>query len=131
MKQLCFSMLLACAACSGSTSTIELSNPEIELDAFSGRPNPRWRLTSTEQRTLQDKLSDLPATMRTRVPAGQLGYRGFYIHDQKVRIQIAADLIVVSRADSAHRIFEDRHGAEQFLLTLAKQRGYGAVISPD
>jgi hypothetical protein len=129
MKQLWFSLLLACAACSGSTSRIELSNPEMELDVFSGRPNPRWLLTSTEQRTLEEKLSDLPATTRTRVPAGKLGYRGFYIHDPKLRIQIADGLIVVSRGDSAHKIFEDRHGAEQFLLTLAKQRGYGRVIS--
>jgi hypothetical protein len=129
MKILTVTLALAVLACAGSTSTIELSSAQIELDAFSGRPNPRWRLTAAEQSMLQSKLSNLPATSRGAVPEGRLGYRGFYIHDQTLRIQVANRLIVVSRAGATEKVFADAHGVEEYLLGLAERRGYrGRVL---
>jgi hypothetical protein len=51
----------------------------VELDVFSGRPNPRWELDETsadELRRLVDRLP--PATGPPPEPPG-LGYRGFVL----------------------------------------------------
>jgi hypothetical protein len=53
----------------------------VELDVFSGRPNPRWELdepASRELRRLESALS--PATLAAPEPPG-LGYRGFVYSD--------------------------------------------------
>lgn len=52
----------------------------VELDAFSGRPNPRWALTEEQARGLLDLLLSLPAAAppASGSPAG-LGYRGFRV----------------------------------------------------
>ena len=51
---------------------------EVELDIFSGMPNPRWTLTRAEADHLVERLAALP-----RAPArswqGNLGYRGFVV----------------------------------------------------
>ena len=54
----------------------------VELDIFSGRPNPRWELSDTEAATVReliDALAPAPAAAPP-VPPG-LGYRGFRIDD--------------------------------------------------
>ncbi len=52
----------------------------VELDIFSGRPNPVWQLTKAEEKELMDRLHDVPslAAPRGRVTP-KLGYRGFVI----------------------------------------------------
>ena len=50
----------------------------VELDAFSGRPNPRWQLSESEAAELARLIADLqpaPGTSSLRPPG--LGYRGF------------------------------------------------------
>ncbi|WP_043811607.1 hypothetical protein [Allokutzneria albata] len=52
---------------------------EIELDVFSGVPNPRWTLSDAEARRLVSLLPatpDAPGTER-----GGLGFRGFVLHN--------------------------------------------------
>jgi hypothetical protein len=49
----------------------------VELDIFSGRPNPRWELDEPASRQLLRLEADLlPATLAPPAPPG-LGYRGF------------------------------------------------------
>ena len=51
---------------------------EVELDAFSGRPNPRWRLTDSEVAALARLIADLePAPGDPSPDPPGLGYRGF------------------------------------------------------
>ena len=50
----------------------------VELDAFSGRPNPRWQLTEREAAELAQLIAGLepaPGAPSPRPPG--LGYRGF------------------------------------------------------
>jgi hypothetical protein len=124
MKNLTMTLMLAVLACGGNKSSIDLSNAQIELDAFSGRRNPRWMLTAAEQSMLESKLTNLPATPRVAVPEGRLGYRGFYIHDRALSIQVANGLVVVARAGASGKVFADARGVEDYLLELAARRGY-------
>ncbi|GAB3196619.1 hypothetical protein GCM10027062_06350 [Nocardioides hungaricus] len=57
---------------------------EVELDVFSGRPNPRWLLTPTEAAEFTQRVLDgaTPA-VPVDVSEGNLGYRGF--HSPRVR----------------------------------------------
>ena len=50
----------------------------VELDAFSGRPNPRWTLAEARAAALARLISSLsPATGAASLRAPGLGYRGF------------------------------------------------------
>jgi hypothetical protein len=50
----------------------------VELDLYSGRPNPTWDLSGADTRTLETMLRSLP-TAPPAAPADTLGYRGFVV----------------------------------------------------
>jgi hypothetical protein len=53
----------------------------VELDIFSGQPNPRWRLNDQDTDELRQLLTRLAlATESAPEPPG-LGYRGFLLTD--------------------------------------------------
>jgi hypothetical protein len=51
---------------------------EVELDIFSGMPNPSWTLTDAEGDELARQLSALQRTEAGEL-SGHLGYRGFIL----------------------------------------------------
>ena len=52
----------------------------VELDIFSGRPNPRWELTQRESQQLLERLKDdRIALSKADDTKGNLGYRGFIV----------------------------------------------------
>jgi hypothetical protein len=51
---------------------------EVELDIFSGRPNPKWILTDAEAASFASTLQALPRISGGQ-PPGNLGYRGFLV----------------------------------------------------
>jgi hypothetical protein len=53
---------------------------KIELDIFSGRPNPRWTLDASEEQELMTRLLDRSVPMApVNTSEGKLGYRGFVV----------------------------------------------------
>lgn len=48
----------------------------IELDMFSGRPNPVWTLTAAEAAELEAMTASLPVVAAPAPPFDGLGYRG-------------------------------------------------------
>lgn len=50
---------------------------DVELDIFSGRANPHWRLSNDEARRLHALQADLRVTAQSRPELPGLGYRGF------------------------------------------------------
>jgi hypothetical protein len=58
--------------------TNEPSSPaSVELDIFSGRPNPRWELSPPEVRSLRSLQRFLRPTSTAPFEPPGLGYRGF------------------------------------------------------
>lgn len=51
---------------------------EVELDIFSGAPNPTWGLTAAEADSFLKQLAALPRTAPGQF-SGKLGYRGFIV----------------------------------------------------
>lgn len=115
MRNLIPLLVLAMAGCSSTTSIeLETSNTSVELDAYSGLPNPTWQLTVVEAQELERKLEDLPPG-EGAIP-DHLGYRGFQIRPQEVRLYGG---IVVWNS----KVYRDVHGAEAWLLAYAQRRG--------
>lgn len=52
---------------------------QIELDVYSGRPNPVWNLDPKETEFLLAQLEKLPSAPDVTPPTERLGYRGFII----------------------------------------------------
>jgi hypothetical protein len=53
---------------------------QVELDIFSGMPNPTWILTDKEERALLDRIMAKPELMLSSVQSpGILGYRGMVV----------------------------------------------------
>ncbi len=53
---------------------------QVELDIFSGRPNPKWILSPKEEKELLDRVTADPQVMLpTAATNGRLGYRGYVV----------------------------------------------------
>jgi hypothetical protein len=49
----------------------------VTLEVFSGRPNPHWSLTETQQAEFDRRVAGAPVVARNApIPAKPLGYRG-------------------------------------------------------
>ncbi len=51
----------------------------VELDIFSGRPNPSWPLSDEQIQTFADRVTSLEVVASGTLQA-PLGYRGFIVH---------------------------------------------------
>ncbi|CAM5663369.1 hypothetical protein [Streptomyces purpurascens] len=79
----------------------------VELDVFSGRPNPRWRLDDEARTTFHRLMAGLgPAAAPAATPPG-LGYRGFVVEDGDQTYRIFGGLVATGDsvlADSARTL---------------------------
>jgi hypothetical protein len=99
---------------------------EVELDVFSGRPNPRWTLAARRAEELGQLLRDLEPADRLDPPG--LGYRGFVLRSGGAKATVFRGVLSVVRDDDiAH--FRDAHGLEQLLLRQARGHGYDELLT--
>ncbi|MDR4485621.1 MAG: hypothetical protein R3B95_20925 [Nitrospirales bacterium] len=96
---------------------------EVELDMFSGMPNPAWVLTDVEADNFIKKLAALPRTLATEL-SGHLGYRGFIVqvmqgaNTQLIHIQTGIVHISIG-ATNFYARDEDRE-LERWLLNTGR-----------
>lgn len=96
---------------------------KVELDIFSGMPNPTWVLTNAEADSFVKQLAALSRTSATEL-AGKLGYRGFIVqvtqgpNTQLIRIQ-AGTVQISKDATNVYAYDEDRE-LERWLLNTGK-----------
>ena len=100
---------------------------EIELDAFSGRPNPKWLASPEHTASLSRALSSLPEAASQPEP-GHLGYRGFIIRYQGQETRVYRGHVFVKSA-GATRTFADSARIEEQLIADASQRGFGDIVT--
>lgn len=88
---------------------------EVELDVFSGRPNPVWRLDAAAETRLNDLIAAAAPVASGRISDG-LGYRGFVVRypDRTVRVQ-RGTIVIERGADRQYRADPDR-AVERWLL---------------
>jgi hypothetical protein len=84
----------------------------VELDVFSGRPNPRWELDEPAADELRRLLRRLTVAAATPPEPPGLGYRGFVVTDDGREFRVHNGYVSgsgVLRVDPARSV-------EQFLL---------------
>jgi hypothetical protein len=137
IKRVLIAMMTLCAACASAYSEAPvvaaigsrtLANPmratiEVELDIFSGRPNPTWTLTDAESDIIAERLAALPPAAPRKLSAN-LGYRGFIATirqpggEATARIQKGFAEITSGARTTYH---EDRHRElERWLIGTGK-----------
>ena len=84
----------------------------VELDAFSGRPNPRWELDEPRSQKLRQLQSRLKASRQAPAEPPALGYRGFWYSDANGRVRAYRGYVKTARAVFADPSFS----IERYLL---------------
>jgi hypothetical protein len=96
---------------------------EVELDIFSGMPNPTWVLTDAETDIFLKQLAAAPPGPSTNLP-GNLGYRGFIVQltqgaDTQL-IHIQAGAIHLSKGAAKTYARDGNRDLERWLLATGK-----------
>jgi hypothetical protein len=94
----------------------------VEVDLYSGRPNPRFSLEPGTARELMSRLAALPPTDDRPPPAG-LGYRGLRVAagppDPVVEILIGHGVVAVRESNGEERRLSDpERGLERWLVDV-------------
>ncbi|SHE67960.1 hypothetical protein [Streptoalloteichus hindustanus] len=104
----------------------------VELDAFSGRPNPVWEATAPESAELLSLLRRLRTSADPVEPPG-LGYRGFLLAGLGAPVRglppsLRVGAGVVQAADAPGSAFRDDQGLEALLVAQATAHGFGELV---
>jgi hypothetical protein len=124
-------ILLFMMACSSHKTKQEMTIT-IELDIYSGRPNPSWKMDVKQTNDLLQKLAKLYTLPKAELDVQDgLGYRGFIIKVVDDNKKDEAPIIVkvfhgIIKIDD--NLFEDTILLEKNLLNQAKQNGYKNII---
>jgi hypothetical protein len=96
---------------------------EVELDIFSGGPNPMWRLSDADAAALLRELEELPEAPPAAI-ADNLGYRGFVVHIRHdggaTRLVIQNGTVQAFRGDSSTYYRDSDRALEQWLLNSGR-----------
>ncbi|WP_143267668.1 hypothetical protein [Amycolatopsis alba] len=94
-------------------------NVAVELDIYSGVPNPAWTLQAAEAAEFQRKLKSLPQTSGGRID-NNLGYRGFVVRTGPTTAQVQRGTVkVVKDGETVFRTDPGRQ-LERWLLQSGK-----------
>ena len=82
----------------------------VEVDIYSGRPNPVWELTQAQAAEFMARLAQLPEAQGAGGP-GDLGYRGLIVSADGLegvdRVEIRSGIVRVERTDGSSRNYLD------------------------
>jgi hypothetical protein len=98
---------------------------QVELDAFSGRPNPRWDLSREQGTEFQKRLHALKSQGGASVGDG-LGYRGFVVRpnggpgDGYDEVRLYRGVVVIHRGEHLETLSDPGRGLEQWLADSAR-----------
>lgn len=107
---------------------------QIELDAFSGRPNPRWNLSGEQQAEFLKRLHALKTSPSASSTANGLGYRGFLVRqngksdDAFDEMRIYRGTVVVLRGDHSETLADSGRELERWLLASAQGHVEDSVL---
>jgi hypothetical protein len=126
-----FFVISSCIACS-SNKTNQQMKVSIELDVFSGRPNPSWELNPSESGELLKELSPLPETDKIKAEFNDgLGYRGFVISvNDADKANVKPEIYRVYKGFILlnGKVFFDKNLVEKKLKEQAMKNGFADII---
>ena len=108
---------------------------EVELDAFSGRPNPRWELTGTRAAEFLARLHALHPTRVDRSGSEGLGYRGVVVRTTAEaandfgEVRLYRGTVFVRHRDRVETYSDPQSTLERWLLDSARGHVPQSVLS--
>lgn len=109
-----------------------MASIEVEIDIFSGLPNPAWRLSMIQGNALVEKLVALPGTNRKVSITDGLGYRGIRVsasgltlYADIARLRVFKGLVHLIDHPAQWCLIDDNRALEKWLLAT------GAKHIPD
>jgi hypothetical protein len=102
---------------------IEAKRATVEMDVYSGMPNPAWELTSAEIASLVKQVAELPPASRVAM-SGRLGYRGFIVslqqETQEWWIRVYAGIVEINKDPANSYALDEQRRLERWLLGTRK-----------
>ena len=96
---------------------------EVELDIFSGNPNPTWILSDSEGVFFLKRLAMLPKASAKELSTN-LGYRGFIVRvtngTEKSFVRIQNGTVLLSQDDISVFYSDQNRDLERWLLNSSK-----------
>jgi hypothetical protein len=95
---------------------------KVELDVFSGRPNPQWLLPATDEAYLLEKLQNLPEVSPGRF-AEPLGYRGIVVYvsgSKSTTYHVWRNFVIRNVDGQVTAYHDDNSSLEMWLLMSGK-----------
>lgn len=96
---------------------------EVQLDIFSGMPNPTWILTNAEADSFEKQLAALPGTPPGEL-SGKLGYRGLIVQCTQATktqlIRIHNGVVQISKAGMNVFANDKERELERWLLNTGR-----------
>jgi len=125
-----FFCLLSCGN-NNQTHTGTMQISKIEIDVFSGRPNPAWVPTASDQQLLEQHISNTTSISCGPAP-DTLGYKGFILtissHEAAVtqKVRVFAGKIWYTNPE---KCFKDSLQLESLLVQQAKSSGFAQLMN--
>ena len=95
----------------------------VEVDIFSGRPNPGWTLSEADATTFRSKLSGLQKTAARSLSAN-LGYRGLVItmpQETATKIHVQNGVVEVSGSTPSSFFLDPQRSLERWLVGTGRE----------
>lgn len=107
---------------------------EIELDVFSGRPNPQWQLTRVQAREFMRRLKCLAPRQISGPHAEGLGYRGLIVRPNGgpvngfAEVRLYHGTVIAKGAATVESFNDGQRALELHLLQTARGKVDEAVL---
>ena len=95
-----------------------MATADVELDIFSGRPNPTWTLTDAQTASLLEMVDGLAQT-ESDARSGNLGYRGMIVRLRGAKVREIVVHAGVAAVNGGRYADADRH-VERWLLETGR-----------
>jgi hypothetical protein len=102
---------------------VHMTTVTVEIDIFSGRPNPDWTLSEADAAVFLSKLSGLQKTA-ARPRSANLGYRGLVVRmpqEAGRRIYIQKGVIESSDGTSSTFCLDPQRSLEHWLIGIGRK----------
>jgi hypothetical protein len=96
---------------------------EVELDIFSGMPNPTWALAEADADSLARRLAALPPPAPSE-PSGRLGYRGLVVRTTDATgtrlVRVQSGSVHVANGETAVHLRDEGRELERWLIDTGR-----------
>jgi len=125
------------AVCAAASSACRRSGPlrlrevhlNVELDAFSGRPNPRWELSAEQASEYRTRFGSLGPAASPSTGGDGLGYRGFIVRANGEEARFYRGIAVVNQSGRQEVFADPSRALEHWLLETARPHVDAAVMT--